>query len=81
MPIFDFVCQACDNQFEALVRGTSLPVCPACSSTELERQLSLPTAHTSGTHQNALKAAKRRDARQGNDRVQTQLEYERNHDD
>lgn len=81
MPIYDFACKACDNQFEALVRGTSIPVCPACSSAELERLLSMPVAHTTGTHQNALKAAKRRDARQGNERVQTQLEYEAHHDD
>ena len=81
MPLFDFVCKACDNQFEALVRGTSIPACPKCSSIELERQLSMPYAHTEGTHNNALKAAKRRDARQGYERENTQREYEASHDD
>lgn len=81
MPLFDFVCKGCNHEFEALVRGSSEPVCPACGSTALERQLSMPYAHTEGTHRMAMNAAKRRDAKQGNERVQTQLEYERNHDD
>jgi putative FmdB family regulatory protein len=81
MPIFDFVCQSCKNEFEALVRGSTPPKCPACGSEQLERQLSMPYAHTEGTHANAMKAAKRRDAKQGYERVQTQIEYEKNHDD
>lgn len=81
MPIFEFVCKSCNNEFEALVRGSTPPACPKCASELLERQLSMPYAHTEGTHRNALSAAKRRDAKQGNERVQTQIEYERNHDD
>lgn len=81
MPLFDFVCKACNNEFEALVRNSSQPRCPACDSEQLERQLSMPFAHTAGTHANAMKAAKRRDAKQGNERVQTQREYEASHDD
>jgi putative FmdB family regulatory protein len=81
MPIFDFVCKDCKNEFEALVRGSSQPVCPACGSEQLERQLSIPVPHTQGTHANAMKAAKRRDAKQGFERVQTQREYEASHDD
>ena len=39
MPLFDFVCRACGHKFEALVRGTT-PACPACKSSDLEKQLS-----------------------------------------
>lgn len=81
MPLFDFVCKACDNEFEVLVRGSAAPVCPACGSAELERQLSMPNVKSEGTHRLAMAAAKRRDARQGYERTQTQLEYEKNHDD
>lgn len=85
MPMFDFVCTACQHEFEALVRNTSegatVPACPACGSTALEKQMSLPSLKTSGTHAKAMAAAKRRDARQGQERVAAQREYELNHDD
>lgn len=44
MPLFDFRCQACDREFEVLVRpasyGDPAPSCPACGSTRLDRLLS-----------------------------------------
>jgi putative FmdB family regulatory protein len=42
MPLFDFVCKACGSSFELLVRGSSVPLCPECGSTELEKQVSRP---------------------------------------
>ena len=41
MPIFEYVCGKCDNRFETLVRGGSTVECPSCSSTNLEKQLSV----------------------------------------
>lgn len=81
MPLFDFVCKSCENHFEALVRGSNKPACPKCGSVELERQLSIPYAHTAGTHANAMKAAKRRDSKQAYEANNTQREYEASHDD
>lgn len=40
MPIFEFVCKECDQEFEELVQGTSQPRCPSCDSEELEKKLS-----------------------------------------
>jgi putative FmdB family regulatory protein len=40
MPIYEYICQACDRHFEAIVNGTQKPQCPACQSTRLEQQLS-----------------------------------------
>ena len=40
MPLYDFECRACNHQFEALVRGSSEPVCPVCQSRDLARQIS-----------------------------------------
>lgn len=81
MPMFDFVCTACQHEFETLVRGSAEPACPACGSTALEKKIALPAIKTSGTHGRAMAAAKRRDQRQGQERMSAQREYELNHDD
>ncbi|WP_337172414.1 zinc ribbon domain-containing protein [Gemmatimonas aurantiaca] len=81
MPMFDFVCTSCAHTFDALVRGDVLPACPACGATKVEKLLSLPAIKTSGTHDRALAAAKRRDASQGQERMHAQRQYELSHDD
>jgi putative FmdB family regulatory protein len=48
MPLYEYACKECEKQFELLVRGTETPECPSCHGTELERQLSVFAAHTSG---------------------------------
>ena len=40
MPIYDFRCQKCGHEFEAVVRPVDTPECPACHGQELERLLS-----------------------------------------
>jgi len=43
MPIFEFVCEKCDNFFEELVRSTSMVsdvVCPGCQSDRVKKQFS-----------------------------------------
>lgn len=40
MPLFDFICKSCGNEFETLVFGSDKPQCPACKSTDLEKQMS-----------------------------------------
>lgn len=80
MPIFEYACRGCGHQFETLVRGSQTPPCPSCASLNLERLLSLPAIHSDTTHSLALKAAKKRDVKQGAEQARAQLEYERNHD-
>jgi putative FmdB family regulatory protein len=41
MPIFEYVCKACDHQFEALVYGKAKAECPKCHSHKLAPQLSV----------------------------------------
>jgi hypothetical protein len=47
---------------------------------DLERLLSLPAVHSETTRGLALRAAKKRDARQGTEQRRAQREYELNHD-
>jgi len=41
MPIFEYVCQDCTHEFEALVFGRDKAVCPKCQSKKLSAQLSV----------------------------------------
>jgi len=41
MPIYEYACNDCEKQFEALVRSDTVPECPNCHSKELEKQLSV----------------------------------------
>lgn len=40
MPLFDFHCQTCGNDFETLVRAGATPVCPQCHGSTLEKCVS-----------------------------------------
>jgi putative FmdB family regulatory protein len=81
VPIYEYACRACGLQFEILIRATDVPVCPSCSGQDLERLLSLPAIKSDTTHDLALRAAKKRDARRADERVRAQVEYEKAHDD
>ena len=41
MPIFEYICQECDNRFETIVFGKEKARCPKCESTKLAPQLSV----------------------------------------
>jgi putative FmdB family regulatory protein len=41
MPIYEYRCQGCQTEFEALVRSDTVPACPQCHSTQLEKMLSV----------------------------------------
>ncbi len=45
MPIFEYHCTACDAEFETLVRATTVPACPQCGSTALEKVVSQIAPH------------------------------------
>jgi len=81
MPIYEYQCKSCEHQFETLVRGKMTPKCPKCESEDLDKLLSLPRVHSEGRKARSLKAAKKRDQKQGDDRMRAQREYELSHDD
>lgn len=45
MPLYEYACDGCGQLVELLIRGQERPVCPACGSEKLERQLSVISAH------------------------------------
>lgn len=49
MPLYEYSCMNCRDEFELLVRGGEAPACPNCGSERLERLLSVPAAHTGGS--------------------------------
>jgi putative FmdB family regulatory protein len=50
MPLFEYACQSCDHEFEALVRDGVAPTCPSCESPKLDKRLSTFAARSnSGT--------------------------------
>jgi putative FmdB family regulatory protein len=58
MPIYEYACQSCGREFEALVRSTTVPVCPGCQSTHLDKRLSVfATAAATPDHASAMPAA------------------------
>lgn len=42
MPLFHYVCEKCEHDFEELVSTGEEVVCPKCQSKKLERQTSMP---------------------------------------
>lgn len=51
MPIYEYRCRQCDHDFELLIRGNEQPTCPSCSQPELEKQFSVPAAHSARSSQ------------------------------
>lgn len=51
MPIYEFVCQTCGSEFEKIqsFSDKTVPVCPRCQSSQVERQMSRPAIHFKGS--------------------------------
>ena len=51
MPIYEFVCQSCSNEFENIqsFSDSSVPVCPNCGNEDVERQMGRPAIHFKGS--------------------------------
>jgi putative FmdB family regulatory protein len=41
MPIYEYHCRSCGEDFETLVRASETPACTHCSGTELDKKLSV----------------------------------------
>ena len=53
MPIFEYVCQKCSHQFEAVVLGTQKAACPKCESKRLYQKISSFAVRGEKSHESA----------------------------
>jgi putative FmdB family regulatory protein len=56
MPIYEYACQHCGREFEALVRSDTVPACPQCQSIQLEKKLSVFATATASAAASAVAA-------------------------
>ena len=78
MPIFDFRCLDCDEEFEALVLKT-VATCPKCQSARLEQQISSFAVSSESTRESNLGGAKRQHAKIHRDYKMDMANTEKNH--
>jgi len=81
MPLYDFRCKACGEEFEALVRPSHAPACPSCASADLERLLSgfSFSVRSGGLSNAARRAVQKQQASQKADHAAFQEEIEKKH--
>jgi putative FmdB family regulatory protein len=48
MPIYEYRCEPCDHEFEALIRGGEVAHCPKCDSIDVAKRFSVPAAAQAG---------------------------------
>jgi putative FmdB family regulatory protein len=84
MPLYEYKCGGCGNQFELLVRQTSEAVaCPACGSLAVERILSMFAVSSASTRQASTAAAykynNKLNAKQEPDKARIQIDHPHQH--
>jgi putative FmdB family regulatory protein len=61
MPIYEYHCRQCANEFELLVlKGSPAPACPSCQSEDLEQLLSGFAVSSEGISQGRLQTARQK---------------------
>ena len=73
MPIYEYQCRSCGNQFEYLVLPTTPePACPSCQGHELEQLLSMFGTSTAHAERSFRKEFARKKKAYQHDRTQTE---------
>jgi len=60
MPIYDYACRACGQQFELIVLKTTVLACPSCRSQDLEQLISSFAVSSESIRNSNLQAARRK---------------------
>jgi len=79
MPIFEYECRGCHNQFELLVLATTTPACPTCHGTDLAKLLSLSSVSSDGTRQRSLGLARKSSKKVQRDKAHAEHEAFHHH--
>ena len=79
MPIYEYECRACGQQFERFIRPAASPhaeqlSCPSCQSVDLERLISLFAVDTGETQQLHIQRARKAGAKGARDKQQADIE-------
>jgi putative FmdB family regulatory protein len=79
MPIYEYKCGSCGQEFEQLIRTGDVAACPSCKGQTLERLLSHVAVRSE--HTRSLSFKKARAAARGvqRDKDVAQAEYEKKH--
>jgi putative FmdB family regulatory protein len=80
VPLFDFRCRQCGEEFEALVRGADPVECRACHGSDVERLLSTFALSTDERRHAAALDSRRRQIAKNRDKVIADEEYRQKHD-
>jgi putative FmdB family regulatory protein len=81
MPLYEFECRGCGQQFEALVRAGTTPVCTKCQSGDLHRLTSMFAVNSENTRALASQSARLRNSKtQRDQRAAEQEELHHHHD-
>jgi putative FmdB family regulatory protein len=81
VPLHDYECLDCGESFEALVRNSISPECPACQGQNLKQLISNFSVSSEATRQTHLTAERRRNAPAQRDKAIAEQEAVRNHPD
>ena len=79
MPIYEYKCLACNNQFEKIVKLNETPNRPSCDSAELEKKFSMAGVSTSRTRKNSFNKARSKAGEIKKEKDHAQAVYESNY--
>jgi putative FmdB family regulatory protein len=79
MPIFEYECRGCHEQFELLVLAKTVPACPSCKGTELDKLLSISSVSSDGTRQRTLGVARQQAKKTQRDKAHAEHESYHHH--
>lgn len=80
MPLYEYSCQSCGGQFELLCGKSTIPQCPDCCSSHVERLLSVFAVRSDNTRRSALADGRRAADKTLREQRQADHEIAHNHD-
>jgi len=80
MPLYDFRCRSCGDEFERLVRKGETVECPSCRGQDVERLLSTFALSTEERRAAAAKQSRKLQIAKNRDKVIAEEEYRQKHD-